>query len=148
MGIKSQLLKDSRSFAFGEIYHIKDELLGFPDADSEMLRTTHVFRKLHRTRPVIIAQNCAANNDSEDFVIQVIPVSSKVLYKRQYDIELNPQKDGIVEESIALCTLLQPVLKIDLSEHINDISDESKDKILATLVTRLGMDLEDYEDVD
>ena len=143
MSSKIPSLRDERTFAFGEIWSIKDKLVSFPATDTEIVKDTFKERNMHVSRPVIIAQNCESNNDPNDEIIQVIPLTSSTTNKRKHDVLLDPAVDGVMKHSLALCNLLQPVLKIDLYDCINEIGEDSKDNILAILVTRLGMDLEE-----
>lgn len=59
-------LRDSREFAYGEIWQLRDELI-------RLLPTDRVqgSRSTYFSRTVVIVQNCLENNDNESLIIEV-----------------------------------------------------------------------------
>jgi len=55
-------LKDSREFAYGEIWKLRDELIRLLPSDR-----LEGDRHIYPSRTVVIVQNCLENNDEESF---------------------------------------------------------------------------------
>lgn len=125
--------KDDRLFQFGEVWQIRDSLISIPNADRIVNG-----RKIHYVRCVVITQNNSSNWDSNSLNIYVAPISSKVNFKRKYDVTLTPEKDGVKEESIIMMDYIQPVLKKDLYKEVAEISEDAKSEMYVMMGYQFG----------
>jgi len=115
-------LYDAREFEVGEVYYIKDELIGIPNID----RTT-VNREIHPGRRVVIAHNSYLNAVPTWPLIHVAPLSHRVDLMRETDIEVTTApEDGnaVAIDSVIQLALVQPVLKVDLERKVGQLSRE------------------------
>lgn len=129
-------LKDSREFAYGEIWKLRDELIRLLPSDRVLGS-----RNIYPSRTVVIVQNCLENNDEESLIIEVAPLTTTIKYLQKFDVLLLPDKDGVKQECMVQVQLSQPVLKKDLFEKVGEISSEKKEEIAAIKLNLLGIDL-------
>lgn len=129
-------LKDSREFAYGEIWKLRDELIRLLPSDR-----LEGDRHIYPSRTVVIVQNCLENNDEESLIIEVAPLTTTIRYLQKFDVLLSPDKDGVIQDSMVQVQLSQPVLKKDLYEKVAEISSEKKEEIAAVKLNLLGIDL-------
>ena len=129
-------LKDTREFAFGEIWLLRDELIRLLPSDRIINR-----RNMHYARSVVVVQNCLENNDEESLVIRIAPLSTTIRFEQKFDVRLHPNDDGVRSECMAQVQLTQPILKKDMFKKVGEISDTKKQQIAATKLELLGIDL-------
>lgn len=129
-------LKDTREFAFGEIWLLRDELIRLLPSDRVLGN-----RKIYPSRSVLVVQNCLENNDDESLLIRIAPLSTTIRFEQKYDIRLHPDKDGVKSECMAQIQLTQPILKKDMFKKVGEISDVKKREIAAAKLELLGIDL-------
>lgn len=139
-------LKDSREFAFGEIWKVRDELIRLLPSDRMDDKRT-----IYPSRTVVIVQNCLENNDEESLLIRVAPLSTTVEYLQKFDVlllpnEENVKKDDVKEKCMAQIQLSQPILKKDMFEKVGEISKEKKEEIAAVKLSLLGIDLNSLDE--
>ncbi len=125
---------DGRSFQFGTIWTIADELLSIPDADRDGSRI------LHEARAVLIVANNQSNSDLLTPVITVAQLSHRTDVRRRGDVLLLRDRDGVRVDSIVRLRLLQPVLKVDLKRHVGTISETAGGEVLVTIEEMFGLD--------
>ena len=124
---------DNRTFLFGQIWKIRDSLIGIPDADRINSR------KEHFTRCVVILDNNTNNGNKEFPIITVVPLSHRIEFIRDYDVLLLPSKDNVNTNCLLRLSLMQPVLKRDLYLCVGEISNDSKNDILAILLDKFNL---------
>ena len=129
-------LKDNRSFTYGDIWLVRDELIRLMPSDR-----LENHRNIHPSRAVVIVQNCDENDDEESILIRVAPLSTQIRFLQKFDVELEPGKDGVKEGCMVQVQLTQPVLKKDLFKTVGKISDEKKEEIAAVKLELLGIQL-------
>ncbi len=129
-------LKDNRRFSYGEIWLLRDELIGLLPSDR-----IEGHRHLYPSRAVVIVQNCDENDDEESVLIRVAPLSSQIKFLGEFDVLLLPGIDGVKTECIAQVQLSQAVIKKDLYRLVGEISDGKKAKIAAATLALLGIEL-------
>lgn len=78
-----QDLKDTREFAFGEIWKLRDELIRLLPSDRVVDK-----RKIHYSRTVLVVQNCLENNDEESLLIRVAPITTTIRFLQKFDVLL------------------------------------------------------------
>ncbi|MBK5239826.1 type II toxin-antitoxin system PemK/MazF family toxin [Clostridium sp.] len=125
-------IKDNRTFIFGQIWQVKDELISIPNAD----RLNN--RNLHFSRCIIIVQNNLNNFNPESVIISVAPISSRTDCERENDVILLKDKDEVKEDSIIMLDYIQPLLKIDLYRCVGEISEESKYDVYFNISNMFG----------
>ncbi len=136
-------LKDSREFAFGEIWKLRDELIRLLPSDRVVDK-----RKTYPSRTVLVVQNCLENNDEESLLIRVAPISTTIRFLQKFDVLLYPnegnvKKDDVLRKCMAQIQLTQPVLKKDMYEKVGEISNDKKEEIAAIKLELLGIDIND-----
>ena len=124
---------DDRVFEVGEVYYIKDKLISMPNTDR--LDT----RNYHKGRPVVIMQNNSENSNPKSPLITIAPTSSNLKYKRENDLILTPEKDGVKKKCFLITKLMQPVLKVDLERSIGQLSNEKIKQSLSLVLEKLGV---------
>ena len=129
-------IEDSREFALGEIWTVRDELLSLLPAD----RVHGARENYYPSRTVVVIQNSEENTDPTYPVIRVVPLTSQVRFMREFDVELNPQLDSVKKTCIARVQLAQPILKNDLYQKVGDISQDKIYEILAVEMKLIGID--------
>jgi len=126
---------DDRAFQYGEIYKIKDSLIVFPEAQ-------YVKRTSHDTRLVCIIHHCKANSDPRAWVINVAPLSTKIEYKRDTDLEIYPNNENHIDKvSLIRLGCAQPVLKIDLEGPVGNLSREELLQLTGLQIMLTGVEL-------
>jgi len=133
-------LRDSREFAYGEIWQLRDELIRLLPSDR-----VPGSRNTYFSRTVVIVQNCLENNDNESLIIEVAPLTTTIEYLQKFDVPLLPGEDGVQRECMAQVQLSQPVLKKDLFKKVGEISTKKKEDIAAIKLNLLGIDLNNME---
>lgn len=129
-------LKDNRSFSYGDIWLVRDELIQL--IPSDRLEDN---RTIYRSRAVVIVQNCDENDDEESLLIRVAPLTTQTRFLMKFDVLLKPGIDGVKSECMAQIQLSQPVLKKDLFKVVGKISDEKKEEMAAVKLELLGIQL-------
>ncbi|MEG6521159.1 type II toxin-antitoxin system PemK/MazF family toxin [Desulfotomaculum sp. 1211_IL3151] len=122
-------LYDIREFQVGEVYYIKDELIGIPNID----RTT-IDRNIHLGRRVVIAHNSQLNTNPTWPLVHIAPLSHRVDLMRETDIEVTIKPEdgnGVAVNSLIQLALVQPVLKVDLERRIGALSREKIAEMIA-----------------
>lgn len=133
---------DDREFIFGQIWKIRDILVGIPDAD----RVGD--RKEHFARCVVVVDN-NDKNSSEDFpIITVCPLSHRIDCIRDFDVELKKENDGVNQDCLVRISLSQPVLKKDLHTCEGEISNDAKTEIIAVLMQKFGLISEEADELE
>lgn len=129
---------DTRAFEQGEVYIARDIEVKIPD---EKLTG----RTNHDKRPVVILYNHSTNSNPLYPIVVAAPLSHKITRKRESDLEVFAEKDGLEQDSLLRLGLAQPFLKIDLEGPVAKISDERIEQMLALLLHLLGVDMEDTD---
>ena len=138
-----QDLKDTREFAFGEIWKLRDELIRLLPSDRVVDK-----RKIHYSRTVLVVQNCLENNDEESLLIRVAPITTTIRFLQKFDVLLYPnegdiKRDDVLRKCMAQIQLTQPILKKDMYEQVGEISNEKKEEVAAIKLELLGINLDD-----
>lgn len=124
------ILSDERRFLFGEIYEVKDELVNFPEGEFTP-------RNFHSVRYVVITQHCNSNLNKHIWTLNAAPLSSKIEYKRDTDLEITPAEGNYINrKSLIRLGSSQPFLKVDLSGPVGKLT-EMQMKQLAALQLKL-----------
>lgn len=129
-------LKDTREFAFGEIWLLRDKLIRILPSDRVVNK-----RNMHYSRAVLVVQNCLENNDEESLLIRIAPLSTTIRFEQKFDIRLHPSEDEVKDECMAQIQLTQPILKKDMFKKVGMISDDKKQEVAAAKLELLGVDL-------
>jgi mRNA interferase MazF len=129
-------LKDTREFAFGEIWLLRDEFIRLLPSDRVLGK-----RKIYPSRSVLVVQNCLENNDDESLLIRIAPLSTTIRFEQKFDIRLHPGIDEVKDECMAQIQLTQPILKKDMFKKVGEISVEKKEEVAAAKLELLGIDL-------
>lgn len=125
-----------RRFERGQVYLIKDEVVAFPE---ERLPARQE-RQRHESRPVLILQSDADNDDPLYPSVLVAPISHRVELQDHRDFRLQANQAGLEFDSIVHLGLVQPVLKVDLeSNPLGKIDPLTMDSIDAVLAANLGL---------
>lgn len=118
----------------GEIYLVKDERVHIPET-----RLPGKKREKHEWRPVLIIQ---CKEDAQDrFCVTTIiaPFSHRVDLKRAQDLELPRAETGLDYDSILRLGLIQPILKVELSDKPEGrLSKERMEEVLTLLARNVG----------
>lgn len=126
----------SLSFNFGEIYHIKDELIVFPDNNGRNFKSY--------SRPVLILDITEPKSPTDNPLVTIAPITTKVHFKKYYDIDLPCALSPLPNSSLIRIGCLQSVCKVDLQKHCEGtIADECKDQVYDALMEKFGFDLFD-----
>ncbi|HHV35911.1 MAG TPA: type II toxin-antitoxin system PemK/MazF family toxin [Syntrophomonadaceae bacterium] len=136
---KRDNLKDSRRFAYGDVWKLRDELIRLLPSDRLVRR-----RKIYASRTVVVVQNCLENNDENSIIIEVAPLTTTTKYLQKFDVLLLRDKDGVKQDCMVQVQLSQPVLKKDLFKKVAEISPEKKEEIAAVKLNLLGIDLNGF----
>lgn len=126
---------DNRDFKQGEIYLIRDEEIHFPDEK-------FTGRTKHNERPVVILTDHDINSDPTYPLILVAPLSHKLEWKREIDLEVGAPAEQVQQSSLVRLGLIQPVCKVDLHGPVGRLSSEKVDEMVALLIEMLGVDLQ------
>jgi len=119
----------------GEIYLVKDDLIQIPET-----RLPGQKRKKHEERPVLVIQCKEDAQDHYCYTTIVAPFSHRVKLKRAQDLELSRKETGLDYDSILRLGLIQPILKVDLSEKpIRRLSKTGIQEVLALLARNVGI---------
>lgn len=129
-------LKDTREFAFGEIWLLRDKLIRLLPSDRVLGK-----RQTYPSRAVLVVQNCLENNDEESLLIRIAPLSTTIRFEQKFDIRLYPDADEVKNECMAQIQLTQPILKKDMFKKVGMISDDKKQEVAAAKLELLGVDL-------
>ncbi len=129
-------LKDSREFAFGEIWLLRDELIRLLPNDRIIGK-----RKNYSSRAVLVVQNTLENNDEESLLIRITPMTTTIRFEQRFDVILHPNSDQVKRKCMAQVQLSQPILKKDMFKKVGMISDGKKEEIAAVKLELLGIDL-------
>lgn len=135
-------IKDNRQFIFGAIWKVRDALINIPNIDRLNKRTYHF------TRCVIIVDNSKENFNEDSLLISIAPISSKVEFKRKFDIDLIENEDDVLEDSILMLDYVQPMLKKDLYKCVGNISEEKRYELLESIMIKLGISNDEQEETD
>ena len=132
------VIEDDRSFIFGEIWKVRDELVSLLPTDR-----VNVNRTIHPCRLVVVTQSCMENSNKFFPIIRVAPLASDIRYKQKFDIELQKGIDatGIDKTCMIQMQLEQPMLKKDLYEKIGEISEDKEYEVTVIQSELIGLDL-------
>ncbi|WP_338826257.1 hypothetical protein MTBGP_09500 [Moorella thermoacetica] len=119
-------LIDNREFQIGEIYLINDGHISIPQADR-----LKGGRKYHHLRPVVIIHNNEENINPLCPTVMIAPLSSRTDLKRPFDLPIFKDTDGVEEDCLIQLNLSQPVLKVDLSDCLGQISMDKIKELIA-----------------
>lgn len=138
-------IEDDRSFAFGEIWKVRDCLVSLLPTDR-----VNVVRTIHPCRLVVITQNCDENDNKYFPIIRVAPLASNTRYLQKFDIKLIKDIDaqGINKDCMIQMHLEQPMLKVDLFEKVGYISEDKEFEVIALEAELIGLDLGGEEDIE
>lgn len=123
----------SQNFEFGQIYLIKDEAIMFPDNRKRKPNPNKV-------RPALILDVDEEFDHTNNAIVTIAPISTKLDYKRTFDIDIEKGKSNLHESSLVRVGCLQGVMKRDLGKCLGKVDDEIITKIYAALVIKFGMD--------
>ena len=139
------VIEDDRSFAWGEIWKVRDALVTLLPTDR-----VNVPRNIHPCRLIVITQNCEENNNKYFPVIRVAPLASDIKYQQKFDILLKKDIDatGIDKTCMIQMHLEQPMLKKDLFEKVGEVSEDKLYEIIALEADLIGLDLDGQNDND
>lgn len=128
------IASDDREFAYGEIFKIKDDLIYFPEA-------LFAKRTYHGSRLVVITQHCRSNSNPNVWTVNVAPLSTKIEYKRDTDLEINPEEGNYIDKtSLIRLGLSQPVLKVDLEGPVGRLTREQLLALTALQIKLSGIE--------
>ncbi len=131
---------DNRDFKQGEIYLVGDEEIHFPDEK-------FTGRTRHDDRPVVVVTNHPSSGDPTYPLVLVAPLSHRVEFKREVDLEVLASAEHVEQDSLIRLGLIQPVCKVDLRGPVARLSSGKVDEMLALVIEMLGVDLQqDQED--
>ncbi|MEX0973828.1 MAG: type II toxin-antitoxin system PemK/MazF family toxin [Bacillota bacterium] len=121
----------TRDYKQGEIYLADDKKISMPDMP----------REYHVERPVVILYNHPLNRDPLYPLVIAAPLTTRIDYKHSSDLELFADKDGVRSDSLLKMNLVQPFVKVELSERpIGCLTQDAVDRMLALMVDLLGID--------
>lgn len=103
----------SGTYEFGQIYTVKDQHILYPDNRKRR-------RKFGKNRPVLILDYSEEKDYSVNPLITIAPISTKIDYKKQYDIDIEQGTCALFEKSLVRVGCLQSVLKSDLCDFFGD----------------------------
>ena len=130
------IASDDRDFNFGEIFKIKDELINFPES-------LFAKRTYHESRLVVITQHCRSNSNPNIWTVNIAPLSTKIEYKRDTDLEIEPKEGNYIEKkSLIRLGLSQPVLKVDLEGPVGRLT---RDQLLALAALQIKLSGVEYK---
>jgi hypothetical protein len=127
-------LADNRTFEFGQIYLITDQLLSIPDADRVVDG-----RNIRTLRPIVIISNNGENTNPVCPTITVAPLSKRADLFRPNDLELFKKQDKVVIDCILRFSLAQPVLKKDIGDLKGKISKGKKQELITIIEEYYGL---------
>lgn len=119
----------------GEIYLVEDELITIPET-----RLPGEKREKHEYRPVLVIQCKEDGQDRFCRMTIIAPFSRRIDLKRSQDLELSHDETGLDHDSMLRLGLIQPILKVELSEKpIRRLSKERMEEVLALLARNVGI---------
>jgi hypothetical protein len=122
----------------GEIYFIRDALIHFPETHAGQERTAH------NSRPVLLLSNERVCRDKIEPVLLVAPFSHLTELKTSGDLYIKQDSiNNLPSNSRLILSHIQPVLKIDLGDHLGSMSVSEFERIRGQLVWMFGLDEEE-----
>lgn len=119
----------------GQIYRVPDRLLTFADPDPSR-RTTHA------DRPVLVVQGDDHGQNYRCPTVLVMPLSHQVQNQRPWEDFIDEVETPLPEPSVVKVHLIQPIPRAELldnSRWIGDLDEDVLARIMAHLVTNLGL---------
>lgn len=126
----------SAEFEQGQVYIAADEDVSIPD---EKLSG----RTVHPNRPVVVVTNHPSNEQPLYPTVLCAPLSHDISRKRDTDLVVTAEDDGVNQDSLLRLGLMQPFLKVDLKGPVATLSSDRIDQMLALILHMLGVDMEE-----
>lgn len=95
-------------------------------------------RHRHPTRRVILVQQDGMSRRSSVRTVLVVPCTTKWDNPMPWDLALEPDGTLFTERAVALCRLVQPILKVDLRKHLGQLPPVLLGELRARLEMLLG----------
>lgn len=130
----ARIVKPKGVFA-GQIYRVPDRLLTFADPDPSR-------RTMHANRPVLVVQGDDHGQNARCRTVLILPLSHQVQNQRPWEAAIDEFETPLSEPSVVKVQLIQPIPRVELvdnSRWIGDLDEDALARIMAHLVTNLGL---------
>lgn len=94
---------------------------------------------MHENRPVVVLQTDLDNSNPTYRIVLVAPISHKVQFKDDKDVELTAGQGGLPRNSLVQLGLIQSILKIELGTLIGKLDPITMSDIDAVTAANLGL---------